>query len=171
LPFNFRTNGRFGAREGGSDSAVVSAASRSGRRKGSSGTRLGRIRPFGDDATSVGDGSAFFTPNAAAKARSNSRSNPACGDLDSDDCASEIDVAASLGRRRTSTVNEGTARLNVVLDTAHCLTDSSRRRQPCEANRNKAIGARGSTVKNISCMGALGVCRVAVVEHVAVRRA
>ena len=49
-------------------------------------------------------------------------------------------MVASLGRRRTSTVNEGTARLNVVLDTAHRSADSSRRRRPCEAKRNKAIG-------------------------------
>jgi len=110
LPFDARADGRFGAREGGSDSAVVSATSRSGRRNGSSGTRLGRIRPFGDDTTSVGDGSTFFTPDAAAEARCDSRSNAPCGGLVSDDCAFGFDEA-SLGRRRTSTVNEGTARL------------------------------------------------------------
>ena len=128
------------AREGGADSAGVGAASRSVRRNGSSGTRLGRIRPFGDDATSTGDGSTSFASKAAAATRCGSRSNPACGDLVSDDCASGFEVVASLGRRRTSTVNEGTARLNVVLDTAHRSAVSSRRRRPCEAKRNKAIG-------------------------------
>ena len=107
----------------------------------SSGTRLGRIRPFGVDATATGgDGSTFFASNAGAATQCDARSNPACGDLVSDDCASGFDVVASLGRRRTSTVNEGTARLNVVLDTAHRSADSSRRRRPCEAKRNKAIG-------------------------------
>jgi hypothetical protein len=128
LPFDVRAGGRFGACEGGSNSAVVSAASRSVRRNDSSGTRLGRIRPFGDDATSVGDGSAFFASKAAAATPCDARSNPACGNLVSDDCASGFDVVASLGRRRTSTVNKGTARLNVVLDTAHRSADSSRRR-------------------------------------------
>ena len=131
---------RFGAREGGSNSAVVSAESRSGRRNDSSGTRLGRIRPLGDDSTSTGDGSTFFASKAAAATRCDSRSNPACGDLVSDNCTCGFEVIASLGRRRTSTVNEGTARLNVVLDTAHRRADSSRRRRPCEAKRNKAIG-------------------------------
>ena len=123
----------------GQNSAVVSAASRSGRCNGSSGTRLGRIRPSGDDATSVGDGSTFFAANAAAEARCDSRSIAPCGGLVSDDCGSGFDVA-SLGRRRTSTVNEGAARLNLVLDTAHRSAHSSRRRRPCEAKRNKAIG-------------------------------
>jgi hypothetical protein len=125
LPFDVCTDGRFGAREGGADSAGVGAASRSRRRSDSSETRLGRIRPFGGDATSTGDGSAFLAPNAAADARRHSRSNPACGDLVSDDSASGFELVASLGRRRTSTVNEGTARLNVVLDTARRWADSS----------------------------------------------
>jgi hypothetical protein len=140
LPFDVRDGVRFGAHEGESNSAVVSAASRSGRRNDSSGTRLGRIRPFGDHATSTGDGSTFFASNAAAATRCDARSNPACGDLASDDCASGFDAVARLGRRRTSTVNEGTARLNVALDTAHRSADSSRRRQACDAKRNKAIG-------------------------------
>ena len=122
------------------NSAVVSAASWSVRSNDSSGTRLGRIRPFGVDATSIGDGSTSLAPNAAAKGRCDARSNPASGDLVSDDCASGFGAVASLGRRRTSTVNEGTARLNVVLDTAHVSADSSRRRRPCEAKRNHAIG-------------------------------
>ena len=72
------------------------------------------------------------------------RSNPARGDWISDDSASGFDVA-SRGRRRTSTVNEGTARLTVFLDTTHCSADSSRPRRPCEAKRNKAIGgSRGN---------------------------
>jgi len=52
--FDVRIGGRFGAREGGSDSAGVGAASGSVRRNDSSGTRLGRIRPFGDDALQRG---------------------------------------------------------------------------------------------------------------------
>src|SRR5271167_27372 len=105
LPFNVRTDGRFGAREGGANSAANTGASGSGRHNDSSGTRLGRIRPLGDDAaTSTGDGSTFFASSAAAATRCDSRSNPACGDLVSDDCASGLNVA-SLGRRRTSTVN------------------------------------------------------------------
>ena len=67
-------------------------------------------------------------------------SNPACGDLVSDNCTCGFEVIASLGRRRTSTVKEETARLNVVLDIAHDSVESSRRRRPCEAKRNKAIG-------------------------------
>jgi hypothetical protein len=87
-----------------------------------------------------GDGSVLFAANAAAATRCDSRSNAACGGLVSGDCASGFDAAASLGRPRTSIVNEGTARLNVVLATAHRSADSSRRRRPCEAKRNKAIG-------------------------------
>jgi hypothetical protein len=41
--------------------------------------------------------------------------------LVSDDCTSGFEVVASLGRRRTSTVNEGIPRLNVVLATARRL--------------------------------------------------
>ena len=96
----------------------VAAASWSVHRKDSSGTRLGRIRPFGVDATSTRDGSAFLARNGAAEARCGSRSNRACVDLVSDDCASGFDAVASLGRRRTSTMNEGTARLTVFLDAA-----------------------------------------------------
>ena len=77
------------------------------------------MRPGAEDATSGGDGSTCFASNAAAKGRCDARSNPACGDLVSDDRASGFDVVARFGRRRTSTVNEGTARLNVLLDTAH----------------------------------------------------
>ena len=76
------------------------------------------MRPFGDDATSVGGGSACFAANAVAATRCDARSNPARGDWISDDGASGFDLVARFGRRRTSTVNEGTARLNVVLDTA-----------------------------------------------------
>jgi len=141
LPFNVRTDGRFGAREGGANSAADTGASGSGRHNDSSGTRLGRIWPLGDDAaTSTGDGSTFFASSAAAATRCDSRSNTPGGRLVSDDCASGLNVVASLGRRRTSTVNEGTARLNDVLATAHRGADSSRRRRPCEAKRNKAIG-------------------------------
>ncbi len=81
-----RTDDGLGAGEGGADSASVRAASRSIRRNGSSGTRLGRIRPFGADATSTGDGSTS-APNATAEAPCDFRSNPACGDLVSDDGA------------------------------------------------------------------------------------
>ena len=49
----------------------------------------------------------------------NSRSNATCGGFVSEDCTFGLDVAASLERRRTSIVNDGTARLNVVLDTAY----------------------------------------------------
>lgn len=137
--FDVRIGGRFGAREGGSDFVGVGAASRRRQRNDLSGTRLGRMRPFGDDATSVGDGTAFSASNAGAATRCDARSNPARGDLASDNCASGFDVVGRLGRRRTSTVNEGTACLNVVLDTAHRSADLSCRR-PCEAKRNKAIG-------------------------------
>jgi hypothetical protein len=139
LPFDVRTDGRFGTRERGADSAGVGAASRSMRRNDSSRTRLGRIRPLGVDDTPTRDGSAASMPNAAAKARCDPRS-AACGGLVSDDCASGFDAVASLGRRRTSTVNEGTARLNVVLAAAQRSADSSRRRGPCEAKRSNAIG-------------------------------
>ena len=37
--------------------------------------------------------------------------------LVSDNCKSWLELVASLGRRRTSTVNDGTARLNEALDT------------------------------------------------------
>jgi len=111
---------RFGAREGTSDSAAGTGISLSRKYSGSSGARLGSIRPLGGDApTSLADASTFFASNAAAATRCDSRSNPAGGDLVSDDCASEFDVVARRGRRRTSTLNEGTARLNVILDSAH----------------------------------------------------
>ena len=108
--------------EGGADSASVGAASRSIRRNGSSGTRQGRIRPLGADATSTGDGSTS-APNATAEAPCDFRSNSACGDPVSDDGARGPNVVASLGRHRISTVNEGTARLNVFPDTAHGWAD------------------------------------------------
>src|SRR5271166_6857075 len=59
--------------------------------------------------------------------------------LVSDDRTFGLEVVASLDRRRTSTVNDGTARLNVVLDTAYDSADSSRPWRPCEAMRSKAI--------------------------------
>ena len=172
MPFDVCTDGRFGAREGGSDSAAVGAAC-----SDSSGTRLGRIRPLGGDAAATGDGSTFLASKAAAATRYDSRSNPACRDLISDDCTCGFEVIASLGRRRTSTVKEGTARLNVVLDIAHDSVESSRRRRPCEAKRNKAIGDyretngpsrprpvartekwRGSHSNAASCMGTSKRC-------------
>ena len=133
---------RFGAREGGSNSAVASAQSRSGRRDGSSAMRLGRIRRIGCDAPNI-NGELYPPPSPRTpqpRHNADSRSNAPCRGLFSDDCASGFDLVASLGRRRTSTVNEGTARLNVVLDTAHRSADSSSRGRPCEAKRNKAIG-------------------------------
>ena len=75
------------------------------------------MRPFGVDAATVGDGSTFFVSNAGAATQCDARSNPARGDLASDNGPSGFDVVARFGRRRTSTVNEGTARLNVILDT------------------------------------------------------
>ena len=136
--FAARTDGRFGTR--GGNSAVDTRASSHRRSRGSSGTRLGRIRPVGRDvATSTGEGSVFCASNAAAAARCDSGSNAVFEGWVSDDCAFWFEVVASLGRRRTSTVNEGTARLNVVLATAHCSEDSSRRRRSCEAESNKAI--------------------------------
>ena len=92
------------------------------------------FRPFGVDATSTRDGSAFLARNGAAEARCGSRSNRACVDLVSDDCASGFDAVASLGRRRTSTMNEGTARLTVFLDAACRSVDLSRRRRTCGAS-------------------------------------
>jgi hypothetical protein len=139
--FAARTDGRFGTRGGGSDSAVDTRASSRRRSRGSSGTRLGRIRPVGRDvATSTGEGSVFCASNAAAAARCDSGSNAAFEGWVSDDCAFGFEVVASLGRRRTSTVNDGTTRLNVALATAHCSADSSRRRRSCEAESNKATG-------------------------------
>jgi hypothetical protein len=133
--------------------------------------------PPGDDSTSTGDGSTFLASKAAAATRCDSRSNPGCGDLVSDDCTCGFEVIASLGRRRTSTVKDGTARLNVVLDIAHDSVESSRRRRPCEAKRNKAIGDyretngpsrprpiartekwRGSHSNAASCMGTSKRC-------------
>jgi hypothetical protein len=67
----------------------------------------------------------FFASNAPAAARCDSLSNATCGDLVSEDCTFGLEVVASLDRRRTSTVNDGTARLNVVLDTAYGSADSS----------------------------------------------
>ena len=69
----------------------------------------------------------------------NSRSNATCGGFVSEDCTFGLDVAASLDRRRTSIVNDGTARLNVVLDTAYGSANSFRPRRLCEAMRSKAI--------------------------------
>ena len=99
----------------GSKSAADTGASSYRRCRCSSGRRLGRIRRVGSDAaTSTGERSIFFAPNAAAAARCDSRSNAACGRLVSDDCASGFEVVASLGRRRTSTVNEGTAQEEIA---------------------------------------------------------
>ena len=153
--FDVRTDDGLGAGEGGADSASVGAASRSTRRNGSSGTRLGRIRPLGADATSTGDGSTS-PPNATAEAPCDFRSNPTCGDLVSDDGARGPNVVASLGRRRISTVNEGTARLNVFPDTADGWADfvlpkttlrgkaqqSNRRRGPCWSYRHQETMVR-----------------------------
>jgi hypothetical protein len=80
---------------------------------------------------------------------------------------SGFEVVASLGRRRTSTVNEGTARLNVVLDTADRTADSSRRSRPCEAKRNKhpqpsRSGPNGQPPES-SHLGDLPPQRVAIV--------
>src|SRR5271155_1326668 len=47
---------------------------------------------------------------------------------------SQTSRAPSLTFRRP-TVNEGAARLNIVLASAHRSADSSRRRRPCEAKR------------------------------------
>ena len=69
----------------------------------------------------------------------NSRSNATCGGFVSEDCTFGLDVAASLDRRRTSIVNDGTARLNVVLDTAYGSANSFRPRRLCEAMHSKAI--------------------------------
>ena len=126
----------------------VGAASCSVRRNDSSGTRLGRIWPFRDDATSVGDRSAFFASNAGAATWCDARSKPAPGDLASDNCASGFDVVARFSRRRTSTVNEGTACLKVFLDTACHSADSSRPRDLAQGNlaresATKAIGVSG----------------------------
>ena len=119
--FRARTDGRFGVREGRSESVAGTGASSSRRCRGSSGTRLGRIRPRGrDGAPSTGERS-IFAPNAAAAAPDDSRSNAACAGLVSDDCTSGFEVVASLGRRRTSTVNEGIARLTIVLGRPHVL--------------------------------------------------
>jgi hypothetical protein len=137
--FDVRTAGRFGGREGGSESAADTGAS-SSRCRGSSGTRLGRIRPFEADATATGDGSAFCAPDVAAATGGDSRLSPARGGLLSRDSASGLNVVARLDRRRTSTVNEGNARLNVVLATAHRSADSSPRGRPCEARPNNARG-------------------------------
>ena len=126
LPFTSRTDGRFGAVEAGIDSVADNEASRSGRLSGSSATRLGRIRPFGAE-TSTGGWAAFFAPIAAASAGCDSRSNAAGGLFVSSDCTVGLEAAASLGRRRTSTVNDGTMRLNVALDSC--------RRRPSEAVR------------------------------------
>lgn len=135
-----RTDGRSGVREGGSRSAASAGASSSRRCRSSSGSRLGRIRPLGcNAATSTGEASSFLAPNVAAAARCDALLNAACGGLVSDNCASGLAVVASLGRRRTSTVNEGTARLNVVLPTAHRSCDSCRRRRPSAAKRDKAM--------------------------------
>ena len=46
------------------------------------------MRPFGDDATSTRDGSGFSASKAAVATRCDLRSNPARGDLVSDDGAS-----------------------------------------------------------------------------------
>ena len=69
-----------------------------------------------------------------------SRSKAAREALVSDDCAFGLEGVGSLGRRRTSTMKAGTARLNVVLDIAHGSADSPRLKRPCEAKRSKAIG-------------------------------
>jgi len=139
LSFIGRTDGRFGALEVGSDSVADNAASRSRRASGSSATRLGRIRPFGAGTSREG-WSVFFAPIAAASAGCDSGSNATGGGLVSSDRTFGLEVAASLGRRRTSTVNDGTVRLNVVLDTPGGSADSSRPRRPCEAKHSKAIG-------------------------------
>src|SRR5271166_6331040 len=61
-------------------------------------------------------------------------------------CATKFPITPSQTSRapsltfRRPTVNEGAARLNTVLATAHRSADSSRRRQPCEAKRNNARG-------------------------------
>jgi hypothetical protein len=144
--FAARTDGRFGTRGGGSDSAVDTRASSHRRSRGSSGTRLGRIRPVGRDvATSTGEGSVFCASNAAAAARCDSGSNAVFEGWVSDDCAFWFEVVASLGRRRTSTVNDGTARLNVVLAIVHYSADSSRRGRSCEAWCSNAIGHHCAT--------------------------
>ena len=141
LPFRGRTDGRLSGIEVGPDSAADKEASRSRRPSGLSATRLGRIRPFGyDAATSTSGCSTFFASNAAAAARWDSRSKAAREGLVSDDCTLGLEGVGSLGRRRTSTMNGGTARLNVVLDTAHGSADSPRPKRPCEAKRSKAIG-------------------------------
>jgi hypothetical protein len=82
----------------------------------------------------------MFAPNTAAAARSDARSNPAGADLVSDDCTSGFEVVASLGRRRTSTVNEGIARLNIVLAT-FTVPLIRHPKTSCEAKRNNAIAA------------------------------
>ena len=92
--------------EGWSDSAVVSAASRSVRRKDSSGTKLGRIRPFGVDGHLRRRRSHLLRLKSRSQGtmrRSVKSYCGACGDLVSDDCASGFDAVARLGRRRTST--------------------------------------------------------------------
>ena len=90
-----------------------------------------------DGATSTGELS-MFAPNAAAAARCDARSNAACGGLLWDGCAPGFEVIGSLGRRRTSTVNEGTARLIVLVATAHRSADSPRRRRSWEARCSNA---------------------------------
>ena len=96
-------------------------------------------RPFGDDATSAGNRSPSSQRTPQPRHGATLDQTLLAGACSRTIRASGFDVA-SLGRRRTSTVNEGAARLNVVLDTAHRSADSSRRRRPCEAKRNKAIG-------------------------------
>ena len=113
--FAARAAGRFGARKGGSESAAETGALSSRRCHGSSGTRLGRIRPLGCDAATTDEPSICCDANAAAAARCGSGSNAAFEGWVSDDIPFWFEVVASLGRRRTSTVNDGTARLNVVL--------------------------------------------------------
>ena len=130
---------------------------------GSRGTRLGRIRPVGCDAATSTTGKRFApcAPNAATAARCDARSNAAGAGLVADDGAFGFEVVASLGRRRTSTVNEGTTRLNLVLPTAQRSADSCRRRRPRGAKRNNAIdGHCGTNRPSLEPVTAAGTTRL-----------
>ena len=129
------------AYEGRRDFAADSEASRSGRRSGSCGEEALKNSAHWKRCRSINRGMIHLLRSRIPQPPhdANSRSNAACGGLVSDDCKFGLGVVASLGRRRTSTVNDGTARLNVVLDTAYSSAESARPKRPCEAMPSKAI--------------------------------
>jgi len=110
-----RVDRRFVARGVSSGSSTESP--RSERVAASSTTRLGRIRPLGGaGAASARGRSGSFDSNTASAARCVSRSNADRTGAVSNRRPFALELEERLGCRRTSTVNEGVLRLNLVLD-------------------------------------------------------